>query len=1455
MAQLPDHLREFDDTDKTRELIYDNTLEALKTRFPIEDDTYRLELIKPYYEGSKTFTMAQQKQALLTGRQLRTPIKGKWRLVDKASNSVLDERDDTIMQVPYYTKRGTIIHNGNEYSISNQSRLKPGVYVRRQRTGDIQAQINVTPGTGRGFRIGLEPATGIFKLSVGQSSIPIYPLMQALGVSDKDMVNTWGAELAAANMNKRDTQAIGKLYMRFAGTKADPLATPEAKMQYLRDSLSKAAIDKSVVARTLGLTGVEGITPQVLLRTTQKMLGVSRGEEEPDDRDSPMYSSVHSVEDFIPERIVKDAGKLARTLLWKARRNKSLKAIPRAALNPYMENLVLNSGLAMPLEETNPISTLEQMLKLTKMGEGGIGSTEAVTDEARNVNNGQMGFIDPIAGPESLSIGIDTRIAYKTYKGRDNQLYAEFKDPTGKINYLTPSDVYDRAVAFPGELSKKGRDATVIKSGKIQTVPKDQVEFEVPSLAHMFSSNANLNPMPTGVMPGRQFYAAKYWSQYMPLVEGEAPLVDSLSDDGKTTFTEYYGRRIGAHTSKTGGKVVDVNEDAVVVRGDDGKKYEYDLVKDFPFNRISGITYTPTVQVGDTVNVGDMVAHSNFTDKKTGAISTGRNLKAAFIPFRGESIEDAYVISETAAKKLTNERLYGFDLDTKGGVSIAKNRYISLFPDEFKKDQIEKIGPDGVILPGSIVNTGDPIILGVGPKLLSSADAQLGRLHKVLKHAHTDKAVVWEAGYPGVVTDAVMNAGGARVNIKAAAPVQVADKLATRSGLKGVTGSIVPDDQMPRDAVTNEPYEVLMNTMGVQSRVAPNQMIEMQLGKVAKITGQQIRLPQTPPEEGWAQWAINKLAETNVKEATDLFDPATGKTIKNVADGYVYISPMHHIADKKLSARGEEGAYTVDEQPAKGGSEGSKRYSMHDVMATLAHDSPDVLKDALMIRGSKNDEYWRAYRSGRSLPEPKVPFIYDKFLNLLRAGGINVRDKGRTVSILPMVDKDILEMSKGAIEKSSLISYDFEPIAGGLFDVGKTGGTQGNRWTHVALVEPVPNPVMEEPIRRVLGLTVNKLRDIVAGREQLNGLSGGTALKAALEGMDVDAEIKKRVDQARTLRGANRDNAIKVVGYLTSMKKQGLAPKDWMLSNVPVLPPIFRPISRLGDIPLKSDLNDLYVDLVETNNNLRTLRKELPDTALSEERLNLYDSVAAAVGLGEPITQQGQSKRLKGAIRQVIGTSPKQGLFQSRVASKTVSGVGRGVITPEPNFDMDTIGVPEDSAWKLYKDFVMRRLVQRGFPTVTALEMIENRTPEASHALDTEMSSRPIIADRAPTWHRFNLMAFYPKRVEGSTLRLSPLIVKGFNADFDGDQMNFHVPVTDKAVEQAKRKMLPSKNLFSLTDLRSIRHAPAMELTLGLYQLTRPPTNKEPRRYATTAEARKAYLRGEIELNDPITVG
>ena len=321
-------------------------------------------------------------------------------------------------------------------------------------------------------------------------------------------------------------------------------------------------------------------------------------------------------------------------------------------------------------------------------------------------------------------------------------------------------------------------------------------------------------------------------------------------------------------------------------------------------------------------------------------------------------------------------------------------------------------------------------------------------------------------------------------------------------------------------------------------------------------------------------------------------------------------------------------------------------------------------------------------------------------------------------------------------------------------------------------------------------------------RSEINNESGPSAIKNALKKINVDQEMMKARAQIASGKKSYRDAAVRKLGYLKSSKEMNIHPSDWVLSKAPVLPPLFRPVSVLGSngLPMVGDANYLYKELIDANNEIKEASKSFSN--LSDHRLALYDAFKSVTGMADVSNPKLEQKNVKGILKQVFGDNPKFGVLQRKLLASNVDMVGRAAITPNPDLDMDQVGLPEDRAWSVYKPFIMRRLVRRGVDRFKAAEMIESKSGMAKEALLTEMDSRPVIVTRAPVLHRYGVMAFKPRLIKGSTLQVPPIIVKGFGADFDGDAMNYHVPTTDEAVKDAMEKMLPSRNLFSVKNFK-----------------------------------------------------
>ncbi len=1445
--------RRFDDIDQHRKDIYDNALKGVVERFPLKNATHRLEVSDVRYNPTfKEPTKKDEKDAILNGGRLQRPIQGKLRLVDNATNQVLDERTTTLAHVPHMTSRGTFIHNGTSWGVRNQARLRPGVYVRKQQNGGVEAHFNTEPGTGRGFRVNLEPESGLFKLQIGQSTTRLYPLLKALGVDDEALKKAWGDDLFKANwrgVTGHDTQDIKKVVEKL-GRKAEREAGDDKLPQTLRGILDRTRLDPDTTQLTLGKRH-EAPTPDVLTSVTQKILRVARDEEPGDNRDSQAFQSIHSAEDFFRERLKRDQSAAGQKLLWKATRDKNLGALQSGLLTPNIHALFRGSGLTHAAEETNPLETYDLRQGITRMGEGGISSAQSVSKDARGVQPSHLGMIDSARAPESAAIGMDMRVTDAALKGSDNQLYTTLKDSrTGKPAVMSALQMAGKTVAFPGEMADKTKKKVRAMVGEnIKFVNRNKVDYEIPGTSHMFSRAANMIPFIEGSKSKRLAMGSRMLTQAMPLQNPEAPLVQSIDHEGKS-FYEGMGGHVGAVHADKPGHVIDMSPDHITVLSSGGEKKEYQLYNNMPLARKTLLHNTPAVKVGDTVQPGQLLASSNFTDKH-GRAAPGLNLRVGYLSGHGGTYEDAIVISSGAAKRLTSEHQYKQTLDLGPEIHSTKTAdYRAIYGDKYTPEQFKKLDDDGVVRVGQTINPGDPLIVAVGKK----QGRAVGALMKSEKSSHTDATQTWEHPQPGVVTDVARTRSGIKVAVKSFEPMTLGSKLSGLYGNKGVVSAIIPDDQMPHDE-EGKPLELLMGPTGIITRANPASLAHTLLGKIAAKTGKPYQVKSFGTQGSLADYALAEARKHGVKETETLTDPRDGRKLPNVFIGHQYIVKLHHTAEGKLSAR-DTGGYAVDESPAKGGPTGSKRIGLLDDLTLISHGATEFLKDAKLVRGQRNDDYWRALKSGQTPTVPRESFANKHFLSLLKAAGVNVRDQGRGKTQLSyMTDRDVDAMAQHEVANSG--TYDFntmKPVQDGLFDLGKTGGADGTRWAKIKLPVKIPNPLAQDPIVRMLGLTNKKFEQILSGQERIDGKTGPEAIEHALKGIDVAKAIEQSKQEIKGSSGANRDIAVKKLGYLVGLQKQGLKPEELMISKLPLLPPKYRPVLRARGLDMIHDANYLYHDLLEAGKNYSEHQKEFGDAGGAY--LNLYNSAKAVAGVANPVDPKHAEQGIRGMLRFAIGVkdSPKFSRFQRKVLGNSVDTIGRGVATIDPAMDMDSVGLPEDMAWTEFKPFVIGRLVRNGMPASEAVKAVKNRSKEAERALETEMSERPVVWNRAPALHKFNYVGAMAHINYGrSDISTPQAATAGANLDYDGDQLNVHVPVSKEAVDEVKAKLLPSRNLLHPNSF-DVHYSPSQEFLLGLYLASQKDPKKQTKVFATKADALAAYTRGELQADTPVQI-
>lgn len=398
----------------------------------------------------------------------------------------------------------------------------------------------------------------------------------------------------------------------------------------------------------------------------------------------------------------------------------------------------------------------------------------------------------------------------------------------------------------------------------------------------------------------------------------------------------------------------------------------------------------------------------------------------------------------------------------------------------------------------------------------------------------------------------------------------------------------------------------------------------------------------------------------------------------------------------------------------------------------------------------------------------------------------------------------------------------------------------------------------ETPLMKKQLLTETEYREY---REKygnkFNAGMGAEAIKVLLEEIDLEKLTRELRQELKEVTGQRKVRAIRRLEVVEAFNNSGNRP-EWMIMDVvPVIPPELRPMVQLdGGRFATSDLNDLYRRVINRNNRLkRLLDLGAPDIIVRNEKRMLQEAVDALIDngrRGRPVTGPG-NRPLKSLSDMLKG---KQGRFRQNLLGKRVDYSGRSVIVVGPELKMHQCGLPKEMALELFKPFVMKRLVNDGHAhnIKSAKRMVERVRPEVWDVLEDVISQHPVLLNRAPTLHRLGIQAFEPILVEGKALQIHPLVCTAYNADFDGDQMAVHVPLSAEAQAEARLLMLSAHNILNPKDGRPVA-SPTQDMVLGSYYLTmeRPHAKGEGSVFTNFDEAFMAYDSGAVDLHAEIT--
>lgn len=404
------------------------------------------------------------------------------------------------------------------------------------------------------------------------------------------------------------------------------------------------------------------------------------------------------------------------------------------------------------------------------------------------------------------------------------------------------------------------------------------------------------------------------------------------------------------------------------------------------------------------------------------------------------------------------------------------------------------------------------------------------------------------------------------------------------------------------------------------------------------------------------------------------------------------------------------------------------------------------------------------------------------------------------------------------------------------------------------VTDPGDTPLMKKQLLTELEYRENREKF----KNRFHAGMGAEAIRTLLDEMDLEEMANELRTEVREATGQRRVRAIRRLEVVEAFKNSGNRPEWMILDVIPVIPPELRPMVQLdGGRFATSDLNDLYRRVINRNNRLkRLLDLEAPDIIVRNEKRMLQEAVDALIDngrRGRPVTGPG-NRPLKSLSDMLKG---KQGRFRQNLLGKRVDYSGRSVIVVGPELKLHQCGLPREMALELFKPFVMKKLVEGNYAhnIKSAKRMVERMRDEVWDVLEEIILEHPVLLNRAPTLHRLGIQAFEPVLVEGRALQIHPLVCTAYNADFDGDQMAVHVPLSAEAQAEARLLMLSVHNILNPKDGRPVV-TPTQDMVLGSYYLTtdKPLARERMKVFSSTEEAIFVYEAGEVTLHEPVKV-
>ncbi|NLI92005.1 MAG: DNA-directed RNA polymerase subunit beta [Peptococcaceae bacterium] len=1003
---------------------------------PIQDFTGNLVLeFIDYSLGDPKYEVEECKERDVT---FAAPLRVKVRLINKETGEV-KEQEVFMGDFPLMTDKGTFIINGAERVIVSQLVRSPGVYYSEtiDASGKKIYGATIIPNRGAWLEFETDINDNIFVRVDRTRKLPVTVLVRALGYSTNGRIlETFeDNEFIRITLERDNTEsteeALVEIYKRLRPGEPPTVESARSLLESLffdprRYDLAKVGRYKLNKKLNLDIpTNVRNLTTEDIIASISRLLRIINGEGHTDDIDHLGNRRLRSVGELLQNQFRIGLSRMERVVRERMTIQDIEGITPQVLINirpvvAAIKEFFGSSQLSQFMDQTNPLAELTHKRRLSALGPGGL-SRERAGFEVRDVHHSHYGRMCPIETPEGPNIGLIGSLS--TY-GRINQ-YGFIEAPyrkvengkvTDEIHYLTADEEEkyiiaqaNAAVDPSGEFlsdkieARHGENFVLVPPASIQYMdvsPKQMVSIATAMIPFLEHDDAN-----------RALMGSNMQRQAVPLLKTDAPYIGTgmeykaAVDSGVCLLSQKVGT------------VARVTSDEIVIQNDDGTVSKYKMLKYLRSNQGTCINQRPIVMKGQRIEAGQVIADGPSTEH--GELALGRNVLVAFMPWEGYNYEDAILISEKLVKEdyFTSIHIEEYEADA---------RDTKLGPEEITRD-IPNVGEDvlkdlderGIIRIGAEVRPGDILVGKVTPK----GETELTAEERLLRAIFGEKArevrdtsLRVPHGEAGKIVDVKVFkrengdelAPGVnqlvRVYIAQKRKISVGDKMAGRHGNKGVISRIMRQEDMPF-MPDGTPIEIVLNPLGVPSRMNIGQVLETHLGWAAKALGIYIA---TPVFDGAREEDVfETLIKAGLPESgkSVLYDGRTGEPFDNeITVGYMYMLKLHHLVDDKIHARSTGPYSLVTQQPLGGKAQfGGQRFGEMEVWALEAYGASYTLQEILTVKSDDvvgRVKTYEAIVKGENIPEPGVPESFKVLIKELQSLGLDV-------SVLSEEDQEI----------------------------------------------------------------------------------------------------------------------------------------------------------------------------------------------------------------------------------------------------------------------------------------------------------------------------------------------------------------------------------------------------------------------------------------------------------------